>query len=222
MFNCRIRNKQKNYQGGSKQNEQDYSDVRMYANGSSLDPVSGFKFYLQKINPKCDALFQLPEKNYSKTGIWYKAVPMGKNTLSKMMQNISKKAGLSREYTNHCVRASTVTALYQAGVDSHQICLLTKHKNENSLKHYINGSTSEQKRHCSSVLANVFGGESSEVVGITPASSEQIPVPSGSANIYNANVNARTDSTAVSSFLSNCSFNNCVINLAVRSGATTD
>ena len=61
------------------------------------------------------------------------------------MENISSKAELSERYTNHCIRASTITALYQRGVDAKQICAITKHKDERSLSHYISQTTSEKK-----------------------------------------------------------------------------
>ena len=43
--------------------------------------------------------------------------PVGKNTLSKMMKTICKKAGLETEYTNHCIRTTSITALHRAGTD---------------------------------------------------------------------------------------------------------
>ena len=49
------------------------------------------------------------------------------------MPRISKKAGLSKVYTCHCVRASTVTTLFHSGIDTRRICSITKHKNEASL-----------------------------------------------------------------------------------------
>jgi site-specific recombinase XerD len=53
---------------------------------------------------------------------------MGKNAISQLMPKISKKAGIWQVYTAHCVRASTITSLHQAGVDAKQICAITKHK----------------------------------------------------------------------------------------------
>ena len=41
----------KNYQGGAKQSEQSYSDVRMYETSTALDPVAAFEFYLSKTHP---------------------------------------------------------------------------------------------------------------------------------------------------------------------------
>ena len=65
--------------------------------------------------------------------------PLGKN-ITKMMPTLLRKAGLSQVYTNHCVRASTVTALHKAGIEGQRICQLMKHKNENSLADYVSGS----------------------------------------------------------------------------------
>ena len=36
--------------------------------------------------------------------VWYKNRPLGKNKLETMMREISKSAGLSKVYMNHCVR----------------------------------------------------------------------------------------------------------------------
>ena len=72
--------------------------------------------------------------NFDMSGTcWFKNEPMGKNAISQLMPKISKKAGLSQVYTAHCVRASTITSLHQAGVDAKQICAVTKHNNEQSL-----------------------------------------------------------------------------------------
>ena len=74
----------KNYQGGSKQSEQSYSDVRMYKTSTALDPVVAFKFYLSKTHPNCNALFQTPNKattkdiNFASVRHWYRNEPLGK------------------------------------------------------------------------------------------------------------------------------------------------
>ena len=74
----------KNYQGGAKQSEQSYSDVRMYETSTALDPVAAFEFYLSKTHPDCKALFQTPNKattkniNFASTRHWYRNEPMGK------------------------------------------------------------------------------------------------------------------------------------------------
>ena len=113
----------KNNPGG-----QDYSDVRMYkVVSNSMDPVKALEFYLSKLHPENKNLFSKSKKIFTRDDIWFTKEVIGKNTLVSMMKNISNRAGLSKVYTNQCVRASTVTHLYQAGVDAHQICSITKH-----------------------------------------------------------------------------------------------
>ena len=109
----------KNYQGGSRQSDQDYRDVRMYATdlNSLLDLVNSYEFYILKLNPGIDVLFQTPKKVYDANGCWFKCEPLGKNVSTRMMPTLPRKAGLSQVYANHCVRASTVTALDKAGIE---------------------------------------------------------------------------------------------------------
>ena len=71
------------------------------------------------------------------------------------MERISIKAKLSEQYTNHCIRASTVTSFFQRGVDARKICAITKNKDQ-ILSHYINETTSAQKRECSKILSDTF------------------------------------------------------------------
>ena len=133
----------------------------MYENdvNSLLDPVNSYEFYVSKLNPGIDPLFQTPKKVYDANGCWFKCEPLGRNVITKMMPTLSRKAGLSQVYTNHCVRASTVTALHTAGIEGQRICQLTKHKNESSLAHYVSGSSSAQKRECSEILSGSLIGE---------------------------------------------------------------
>ena len=138
----------KNHQGGHKQTNIDYSDQRMYGPGVGI-----YKFYISKLNPKCERLFQTPLQSYQLASHWYSSEPMGKNPLGSIMKKISQKAGLSCIYTCHSVRASTITKLFQAGVSAHSIIAITKHKNISSLSHYIEDISTEQKRECSKILS---------------------------------------------------------------------
>ena len=146
----------KNHRGGHKQHEQDYSTQKVYGSSGKLNIIEAYKFYLTKLNPNCKALFQTPLPNYDADSHWYKNEPMGKNTLGNLMKRLSKKAGLSQDYTAHSVRASTVTILGHAGVQPMQICNITKHKNELSLKHYCTDMSNDQKQECSNILSKAL------------------------------------------------------------------
>ena len=45
---------------------------------------------------------------------------------------------------------------FQHGADERKICAITKHKDERSLTHYINETTSAQKKECSKILRDTF------------------------------------------------------------------
>ena len=152
----------KNWQGGSSSKAWDYSDVRAYSvkfENEGINIVDVYKFYLSKLNPECSALFQRPKyKNWGleEGSIWFDNVPMGMNKIGELMKLISKRAALSKIYTNHSVRATAITIMYQGGVDTKQICKITKHKSEETLKHYIDDQSSAQKRQCSEILNSAF------------------------------------------------------------------
>ena len=197
----------KNNQGGSKQKDQDYTDVRMYGlPGSSMEPISSLKLMLSKLHPDCEALFQTPLTKFSKAAeCWYKNEPLGKNSIAQLMPKISKKAGLSQVYTAHCVRASTITRLHQAGVDAKQICAITKHKNEQSLTSYIKDSSASQKRACSDILSRPFLSKEASDVNTACSSS----MAGGEVHVSFA---ASSQTHSVQPIMPNCHFSNCTIN----------
>lgn len=117
-----------------------------------LCPVLSFELYIEKLNPKLDALFQRPKESSRDHGPWYDRSPVGVNTIAKFMKNISKDAGLSREYTNHSIRATTITLLDAAGYEARHITSLTGHKSHDSLRSYCKTSVST-KRKMSEVLS---------------------------------------------------------------------
>ena len=63
------------------------------------------RLYQSKLNDSCPWFFQQPKVQASSEASWYKNLPVGVNTVAQMMARISKEAGLSGAYTNHCVRA---------------------------------------------------------------------------------------------------------------------
>ena len=62
-----------------------------------------------------------------------------------MMKDISAQAKLSKIYTNHQIRKTTATGLHRSGFSLQQIVNITKHKNLDSLKHYMEKPTLTEK-----------------------------------------------------------------------------
>ena len=53
---------------------------------------------------------------------WFTALPMGKNSLGKMVKSICSDAGISGQKMNHSLRATGASNLYHAGV--RVLCIL--------------------------------------------------------------------------------------------------
>lgn len=159
---------EKNHQGLGKGN--DGEEPRMYAQGGDSCPVSSFRLYISKLNPKCDAFFQKANVNYDKTGLWYANAPVGKNTLAGFMKDISKRAKLSKEYTNHCLRVTAVSVLHNHGYEAMDICSVSRHRHTDSLKSYSKGPSDERRYSMSSTLHS-HGERSLCVAGNKPQSS---------------------------------------------------
>ncbi|CAG2211446.1 unnamed protein product [Mytilus edulis] len=111
---------------------QDFA-VQPEPEGSDRCPVRSFVKYIRRLNPNCNKLFQQP-KLTAKDGIHYGNIPLGHNKLGIYMNEISKAANLSREYTNHSCRATTVLILDEAQIPSRHIMSVTGHKPEAYLK----------------------------------------------------------------------------------------
>ncbi|XP_041478860.1 uncharacterized protein KIAA1958-like [Lytechinus variegatus] len=126
---------------------------RMYSTGELGCPVNSYEKYVSKLNPKCSALFQTPVTSEAPK-LWYKNIPVGQKTLGQMMStiNISKRAELSRIYTNHCIRATAITILDRKGFSAHDICSISGHHNEASLGSYTGLVTGKRKRELSDAL----------------------------------------------------------------------
>ena len=117
--------------------------------GNILCPVESFKCYLALLNHEENSFFQYPNKKLN----GFNNAPIGKNSIGSMMKDISEAAKLSKIYMNHCIRKMTATAMKRQGFDLNQISHVTKHKNLDSLKHYIGAPTYKDKRRYNDAMA---------------------------------------------------------------------
>ena len=117
-------------------------------------PVHSFKKYFSKLHPSLDALWQRPLDSFeSCQPTWYYRIPVGKNTLSNMMPEISRNGNLPKVYTNHCVRATSITELDNAGVEARHIMRASGHNSEASIRSYACHLTENKARQMSNHLS---------------------------------------------------------------------
>ena len=100
----------------------------MLATGTENCPVKSFKMYVSKLNPKMTTSFQRPTKNIREGGPWFDNMVIGEKSLGKMMKDISIDAKLTTIYTNHSIRATTITNLDSAGLEARHIMSISGHR----------------------------------------------------------------------------------------------
>lgn len=136
--------------------EEESQGGQMHAlKGNPRCPVMNMKNYLSKLNPLCEWMWQRPKQSVSvEDGVWYANSPLGKWTLAKMTSVICEAAGCSKHYTNHSLRATSITLLDHAGHASRDIMSVSGHRSETSIKNYAR--TSEHtKRQMSDTLSAI-------------------------------------------------------------------
>ena len=154
----------KHHQGGLN-DEEDDSDGKMFeVAGSPRCPVKTVENYISHLNPEMEILFQRPRSvsgkfNPDVESVWYCNSPLGKSYLSSMMRNMSTNANIVPPLTNHCVRATSVTILSEANVETRHIKCVTGHKSDTSIEAYNSKPSFQQKEKMSAILSSFVGGE---------------------------------------------------------------
>ena len=117
-------------------------EPRMYGQVGDLCPVSSFKLYLYISKLKV-MVQRFSESQYELQKQWAVVLQHAnrQNTPSSMMKNMSKVAGLSRVYTNHCLRVTTISVLHAHGVDGEDIRSVSRHRSTDGSKPYCQGPT---------------------------------------------------------------------------------
>ncbi len=100
-------------------------------------------FYLRLL-PKMPAKQDLP---------WFSSVPVGRNELHKMVQKMCADAGISGKKTNHNLRATGASQLFQANVPEKVIQERTGHRSLEALRLYKK-TTTEQHQAVAQVLGS--------------------------------------------------------------------
>ena len=155
----------KNHPGGIDDVASVEKEARMYStsNDQLFDGLNCLKMYLQKINPRCEALFKYPKRAATQEDqVWYDNKPLGVNKLAGMMKDLSKLASLFKIYTNHSVRATAITLWSDAQVPSRHIMAISGHRSEASLRNYNARPSSKQLRACSDILSGALNGRPQE------------------------------------------------------------
>ena len=126
---------------------------------SSRCLVRLYQKYMSHRPPECKttAFYLTPLKKPKET-IWYTQTPIGHNTLNNTISRLCKAAGITGYKTNHSLRVTAATRLFQSGVDEQLIMARTGHRSIEGVRAYKRVGE-EQKQTVSSILNAATNGE---------------------------------------------------------------
>lgn len=104
--------------------------------------VNNIYVYIQRVN----------KKSNESDGTWYDSFPVEKNALYSIMSNLSFESNLIKHYTNHCIRATSISTLDHQRIEARQTMSVSGHKNETSIKSYSSKLGDQNKHETSDVL----------------------------------------------------------------------
>jgi hypothetical protein len=165
-------NVSKNNRGGLSQRKVAPKEVTHYANVENPQRciVRLFKTYREHCPPdRTTAAFYLTPLRKMRSNIWFSSIPVGHNTLNSTVKRLCKAAGIEGFKTNHSLRVSAATRLFQSGVDEQLIMSRTGHRSLDGVRTYKRVSE-EQKMALSSVLNATTTGSKQKQQTVQPQS----------------------------------------------------
>lgn len=216
---------QKNKQGGLGNIEAPCSDKRMYSTQDDRCPVDALRRFLSKTDHRAQSLFNncIPEAMSSPqtVEIWYSTKPLKQYQFTRFMGDISRNAKCTQHYTAHCLRATAIQAMSDAGFELRHIMFMSGHHNESSVRSYSRGCTTGQKHQLSAALSAVIQPNSCrEIATVTqPTEANITPVVTSDPrlNALNSSTQVASSNNFMSSgLLSHSSFSNCVFNFGQK------
>ena len=104
-----------------------------------------------------------------------------------MMTNISELSKLSMVYSNHSIKATAITEMDEGGIATTHIMPVSRHKSEESVKHYVRRLSDKKKRAISDCLNDTLTNPCGQMFAKTT-------LPSNTENISNVGSNEQNSS----------------------------
>ena len=191
-----MEHKSKSFQGGLKLLHDTPKTMHAFENSQNPDHclVHIYKKYLAKrpsYDPKCSKdLYLHPLAKPANPHVWYSCQPLGVGTLSKVIAKLCDVAGMHSKYSNHSLRSTTATHIYDQNIYKQQITEITGHKSV-AVRKYKRTSMEMQQQ-----MSDVLYGKPKR----KPTSTVSTPPPETS---FDLGVNSQMEPTKKESNLEN-------------------
>ena len=134
--------------------------------------------------------------------VWYSNRPLGHNTLPNTVARLCSSAGIQGHKTNHSLRATATSRLYQSGVEEQQVMERTGHRTVEGVRSYKR--TSEQQQQALSDILN-------QPCSSATSSSTVIPAVTSATSNSLSLATASTQQLQRGIHFPSATFNNCTI-----------
>ena len=124
-----------------------------YLSKLPLDAIEQDNFYLTPLSA-VPSNSQIP---------WFTSVPVGRNSLGKMVKEMCSDLGIGGNKTNHSLRATAASDLFQAGVPEKVIQQRTGHLSLGGLRQYEKVTTTQQQAVCRVLSVNTNSTDDNKV-----------------------------------------------------------
>ena len=129
-----------------------------------------FKLYC-KLCPHdapADAFYLRPALKPTQT-CWYSKFPLGHTTLANTVSRLCKLGGITGYKTNHSLRATAISRLYQSGIDEQLVMERTGHRSLEGVRSYKRTSNVQRE-----ALSDILNNPSKRPKPTTPFSSSAV------------------------------------------------
>ena len=109
--------------------------------------------YISKLPTSPRAFYLRPLTSVPSSGPWYGQAVVGVNTLKKIVPELCQEACFGVQYTNHSLRATAITRMYEGGVPENIISEKSGHKSIKGLRAYERTSILQEKAAGASINA---------------------------------------------------------------------
>ena len=195
----------KNRNGGFFQLHVDNKSVEIHKNKDAGERclVYLLDLYLSKIPQRAkdkDIFYCKPLQKYKhESDIWYSEQPRGKHFLNGMVKSMCSEAKLQGGYTNHSLRASGATELFQRHAPEHVIQQFTGHRSVTALRQYEKVAVEQQKAACNILTGASSNDFSAEVQKVnnphkSDDSTVRSPFPASSKSVQSSMITKETPS----------------------------
>ena len=143
----------KNHNGGFFQLDVEKKNVSIFRNEEAGKRclVDLLDNYLKRLSPGAiekELFYCKPLENFRKDGPWYCVQPRGKHYLNNMVKAMFSEAKISGDFTNHSLRATGATELFQSEAPEKVIQGITGHRSIQALRQYERVGDLQKKAAC--------------------------------------------------------------------------